>query len=791
MIELPDVTLCCIDTANHALAVRALRRSTSAIRFGRVLLLTDRDLAEPGIEIRRIETLSSRTGYSQLVLKSLLGYIDTRHVLLVQWDGYVVNPAAWRAEFTDCDYLGAKWFWEPEGRRVGNGGFSLRSRKLLQALQDARIELAGDKDPQAGALSEAEAVEDATICRVFRPLLERDHGIRFGSEAMADAFAFEAAYPVGQPFGFHGLFNFCRVVPPDELASLVAYFTPSIARSPQLLQLGRNCMAMGQWAPAKAIFLRIVEETPDHAEARAAIENATAQAAAAPAAGRNDPCPCGSGKRFKNCHGAINDTAFTPAAAPSARADPAARPSVDERIQQALALHQRGDVAGAESRYRDALVEAPEHPLAQHFLGVIHYQRKELELALPLLERSVAAVPNEPEFHNNLGLARAAADRESDAVAAYRAALNLKPDHATAWNNLGLALQSVNDVEGAIDAFRRAIAVRPDFAHAHWNLSLALLLNGQFAEGWREYDSRLVLSELGKGASFAGPMWDGRLPDGKTLLLHTEQGLGDALQFARYVPLLAQLGARCVVHCSRALKPLLATLPGVAQVIAAGDALPPYDAQLPLLSLPRLFNTSIDTIPSDVPYISVAAAARAAARRSLEPRGPELKIGIAWAGSKAHSNDRNRSCSLTTLASLFDVPGVAWYSLQQGDGASELRALPSQAQVTPLVSDATLEETAALVAELDLVISVDTSIAHLAGALARPTWILLPFAPDWRWMLGRDDSPWYPTVRLFRQPTLRDWGSVLAAVQVALRAMAETRSVGERLNRGQSDAGQR
>ena len=199
--------------------------------------------------------------------------------------------------------------------------------------------------------------------------------------------------------------------------------------------------------------------------------------------------------------------------------------------------------AAAERIYREALAVQPGHPLAQHFLGVILYQRQDVAAALPLLQRSVEAVPAEPEFHNNLGLALAAGEREEEAIAAFRAALALKSEHAVAWNNLGLALQSVNDVDGAIGAFRRAIALQPEFEHAHWNLALALLLDGQYAEGWREYESRFALSELGKDRHvFAGPAWDGSAPQGKTLLLYTEQGLGDALQFARFVAPLASDG---------------------------------------------------------------------------------------------------------------------------------------------------------------------------------------------------------------------------------------------------------
>ena len=739
MLELPGVTLCCIDTANPELALRALRLSTAGIRFGRALFLTDRAHEIAGVEVRHIERLASRLAYSELVLKKLVDHIDTPHVLLIQWDGYVIHPDAWRDEFLACDYLGAKWSWHDGSQSVGNGGFSLRSRKLLGALCDARIQLAGP--------------EDETICRAFRPLLEKEHGIVFGSEALADAFAFEASYPLGRPFGFHGLFNFCRFVPAGELPELVRWFTPEIARSLQLLQLGRNCVALGQWRAAEAIFRRILAEIPTHAEALAQCAVASRNAAVASVVGRNDPCPCGSGKRYKHCHGA--------GAAPP-------RATVEEKLRQAIARHQRGtpeDLTAAEATYREVLASEPDNASAQHFLGVIHYQRGDVAAALPLLERAVTAQPFEPEFHNNLGLALAAADRDTQAAAEYRAALALRPDHAVAWNNLGLALQAQNAIADAIDAFRRAVAIAPDFAQTRWNLSLALLLRRQFTEGWREYEARLALAELGGSRGrLPGPVWNGSDLSGRTLLLTVEQGLGDAVQFSRYATPLAAAGIRCVIRCPSSLEPLLATIPG-AGVSIESDPLPHYDAHVPLLSVPHLVGTLRETIPAAVPYLHIADDRRRAARASIDRSQAALAIGLCWAGSPANSNDRNRSLPLAAFAPLFELPGITWFSLQAGAAAAPLAATRAAARIVPLSEDTPLVATAALIAELDLILTVDTVIAHLAGALAQRAWVLLPFAPDWRWQLDRDDSPWYPTLRLFRQPRPRDWTSVIERVR--------------------------
>ncbi|HEX4883330.1 MAG TPA: DUF5672 family protein, partial [Casimicrobiaceae bacterium] len=446
MLALPGVTLACVDTANHALALRALQRSAERIGFARTIFLTDALpeglAAPPGVDVVAIPPLRSRDDYSRFVLKDLVAHATTPHVLLVQWDGYVVNPDAWDPAFLDCDYLGAKWFWFDDGHDVGNGGFSLRSRRLLEALQDPRIVL--------------DDAEDLTIGRTFRALLERDHGIRFGSAALADRFAFEAAYPVGMPFGFHGLFNFCRVMPDAELAALAPSFSDAIARSPQLAQLARNCVALGHWGAASAVARRMLAADPAHAEARALLGQAEAAVARGAGVGRNDPCPCGSGKRYKACHGAL--------------AAAVAEPAPDVLVARGIAAHQRGDLDAAERDYRAALAAAPSHPHALHYLGVIDWQAGRPQEALRRLEAAAQAVPHEPEFHNNLGLVLATLDRPDDAAAAHRRALGLAPSHAGAWNNLGLALHAANDLDSAVAAFQRALALQPGFTQARWNL---------------------------------------------------------------------------------------------------------------------------------------------------------------------------------------------------------------------------------------------------------------------------------------------------------------------------------
>jgi tetratricopeptide (TPR) repeat protein len=768
MLELAGVTLACVDTANHALALRALERSRSALRFAQTLLLTGgipHGVDVPaGIAVRTIAPLASRDDYSRFVLKSLLAHIDTPHVLLVQWDGYVVNALAFDPAFLACDYIGAKWSWFDDDMRVGNGGFSLRSRKLLEALQDPRIQLV--------------EAEDTTICRTYRPLLEREYGIRYADEPLADRFSFEAAYPAGKPFGFHGLYNFCRVMPQDELAELAPRFSDAIAQSLQLGQLLRNCVALGQWRAAAELARRRVAATPRDREARALLARAETALASTPVAGRNDPCPCGSGKRYKQCHGALasatppraggaartTDPTLVPG---TARADPGS--TAMSLAQQGVDAHRRGDIDAAERSYRQALEADPDQPLALHYLGVACFQRKQYAEALPLLQRSTAKVPTEPEFHNNLGLVLAAMDRNDDAIAEYRRTLELAPDHATASNNLGLALQAINRLPDAIAAFRRALAVAPAFAHAHWNLALALLASGDYAEGWVEYEWRLRLPELGgRAAALPVPRWGGEDLRGGTLLLASEQGIGDTLQFVRFAAALAERGIRVIVQAPATLCPLLATARGVAATAAMDGPLPACDAELPILSLGRILDVRPDTLVEGAYLRSDPALRVEAAQRIERVADGRRRIGIAWAGGVHHQNDHRRSLPPAMLEPLLAMDQIAWFSLQQGEREREIAQMATAGSLTRLPQDTPWVATAALIDALDAVVTVDTSIAHLAGALGKPAFVLLPFAPDWRWGLAATRTPWYPTARLFRQPRIGDWASVIADVRTAL-----------------------
>jgi len=379
--------------------------------------------------------------------------------------------------------------------------------------------------------------------------------------------------------------------------------------------------------------------------------------------------------------------------------------------------------------------------------------------AIPPLRAAINADPANAAAHLNLGNALADLDALEPAEAAVHQAIALDPALLEAHVSLGFILTSRGRLGEAVAACEAAIALKPDCAQAHWNLAVAALLDGDFARGFAEYEWRKRHDRFRRDfVDLPGPVWTGDDPAGRTILVHAEQGFGDTIQFARYLPLMAARGARVVLACDVRLVRLFAALPGIIPVPADG-VLPPYDAWIDQMSLPRVFATGPATIPAAGGYLT-ADPVRVAAWWAALPAG--RKVGVAWAGNPAHSNDRRRSLPPGALAPLLAARGTSFVSLQPGPRAAEagLPALP-----LPLTD---YTETAALIANLDLVVTVDTSVAHLAGALGVPCWVLLPFAPDWRWRLGCRDSAWYASVRLFRQPAPGAWHEVVAMVTAEL-----------------------
>ncbi|WP_243370219.1 tetratricopeptide repeat protein [Geotalea sp. SG265] len=437
--------------------------------------------------------------------------------------------------------------------------------------------------------------------------------------------------------------------------------------------------------------------------------------------------------------------------------------------RQGNALAGAGDYAGAIAAYLQALQLAPRQPALLNNLGLAYMENGQLEEARATFERFIALDPENAEPWNNLAVVVQMAGDLEKAAELFRKAIALDPLYAEAWYNLGFALEEQRNWSDAMTCNRRAILLRHDYAEAHFNLALLLLLTGSFREGWQEYEWRWVT----KGFStprryFTQLQWDGSPFPGRTLLVHMEQGFGDIIQFIRYIPLVAGLGGKVVVAGPTELKGLLARVDGVERVLVDGDAWPEFHLHIPLMSLPLILGTELETIPGKVPYLQPEQEEVKEWARRLE-NDRAFKVGLVWSGRLNTEKNRRRACSLEDFGPLFTVAGISWYALQMGDGKEQLEAVPFGGQIrdlTYLIAD--FADTAALIANLDLVISIDTSVCHLAGALGKEVWTLLCRSADWRWLLDRNDSPWYPSMRLFRQDQAGDWSSVMARVEEAL-----------------------
>ncbi len=432
----------------------------------------------------------------------------------------------------------------------------------------------------------------------------------------------------------------------------------------------------------------------------------------------------------------------------------------------AVALRALGKLSEAARCAHTAIRLRPTQPRLHLLLGAIQRQAGELEAAAESCRGEIAIEPGNAEAHYDLGLVLHTLGRQTEAMAAYRQALTLRPDYAGVLANQALLYQDQLDFDAAIACCEQALRADPNHGEAHWQLGAALLAKGEWERGWPEYEWRWKIRDFTTPALASGkPLWDGRDLGGKRILLHSEQGYGDVIQFIRYAPLVAARGGQVLVGCPAALTALLARAPGVSRTSTGRAGLPEFDFHIPLLSLPAMFRTTPATIPATVPYLS--------APTEPFPLGParpgRLKVGVAWAGDAKHRNDRNRSMPAAHLGPLMDVPDIQWFSLQAGPRAGDTSPFPWGAGLADLGSRFTnFDETASAVAQLDLVISVDTAVAHLAGALGKRTWTLLPFAGEWRWMAHRPDSPWYPTMRLFRQSRLGDWPELMGRVRAGL-----------------------
>ncbi len=441
----------------------------------------------------------------------------------------------------------------------------------------------------------------------------------------------------------------------------------------------------------------------------------------------------------------------------------------------ANALHRARRYSEAAEAARAALARGPDLADACVTLGIALRELGQIEDAVAALRQAVSLAPDSAPAHANLGNALLEQDAMAEAEAAFRRAIALDPGLAEAHSGLGYLLSNLHRFDEAIAACERAIQLRPDFAEAHWNQGFAYLLAGDFEHGWEKYEWRKRHPRFAAAyRTFDAPTWEGEDVAGRTLLIHAEQGLGDSMQFIRYAEPLAARGARVVVACDRALIALFRRVRGVVEAVDKNGTMPPFDLWIDQMSLPRVTRTRLDTIPVPGAYLSADPARASAWRRDLAAAiaaGP--KIGLVWAGNPQHSNDRRRSMPVEAVRPLVAVPGLAFVSLQVGAHSRDVERLKPApiVDITGRLTD--FMETAAVVDNLDLVIAVDTSVAHLAGAMGKPVWTLLPFDPDWRWVVARpDDTPWYASMRLFRQSRLGDWDGVAGRVAAALHSLA-------------------
>ena len=399
--------------------------------------------------------------------------------------------------------------------------------------------------------------------------------------------------------------------------------------------------------------------------------------------------------------------------------------------------------------------------------GVMLEQRGRLDEALASFEQAISVAPQFLDAQANRASLLRELGRLDEALAALDRVLAVNPAMAAAHDARGSTLQQLLRIKEALDSHRKAIALKPDFALAHLHEAIALLLGGDYKDAWEKYEYR-KLAHPAVAREFDQPHWSGKKNlTGRTVLLYSEQGIGDLLQFVRYVPQVASLGAKVVLEVPAAAKPLLRGIRGAPSVIAQGDRLPKFDLQCSLLSLPHAFGTTLATVPAVTPYLSVDKIAVSAWRKKLARRGTKL-VGLCWKGDPVYRKDRERSIRLSDLQPLLDLPGMRFVSLQKDLSEEELALVAKRDNFGHPGKD--FKDTAELVAALDLVITVDTAWAHWAGAIGKPVWVMLAHYPHWCWLLERQDSPWYPTARLFRQEKAGDWAKPLALVKRGLAA---------------------
>ncbi len=487
-------------------------------------------------------------------------------------------------------------------------------------------------------------------------------------------------------------------------------------------------------------------------------------------------------------------------------------PTIADIYQLALRYHQEGNLAQAELLYQQILQADPSNADAHCALGILLAAQKQLAQAADSYRQALLTDPNHADASNNLGQTLISLGQRSAGIECFRQALRVNPDHPGANNNLANALVEDGDltlaeasyrkvVRGyptqpnaffnlgstlfyqgrfaeADECLRQALALENQHGPSHWYRCLIRLLHGNYASAWPDFEQRWTLSGM-VPRSFSQPRWDGSPLEGKTVLVYYvfgEQGLGDTIQFLRYLPMVQCRGGSVLFECQESLVDLVQGAAGVDRLIPLGAPMPSFDVHIPLMSLPALFETTLATIPSSVPYLAADLKLVEFWREQITkavPTGSGLKIGVVWQGNPNHGRDRTRSVPLEHFGALARVPKTTLISLQVGPASAQVEEVPFPIlDLGNRFEKNSLSDLAAALMNLDLVVTVDTAVAHLAGALGVPVWVALPFVPDWRWLLERDDSPWYPTMRLFRQPQRNVWGDVFDRMATALASFS-------------------
>ena len=551
---------------------------------------------------------------------------------------------------------------------------------------------------------------------------------------------------------------------------------PPISSAPDELAAASALQRSGRFAEAQALLERLLEAEPDHFDALFLAALIAAQSGHL----RRAVLLFDRAIRIRPEHAAAHCNRgvalaelgeFAAALSSYDRAVSIKPDYATAHSNRGNAQKELGQLQAALSSFDRAVAIKPDLAEAYVNRGTVLKDLGQFEAALQSYDQAIGLRADLPEAHSNRGMVLKELERWDAALASYDRAIACKADFAEAHLNRGVLLAELNRLESAVASYDRAIAINPGLAAAYVNRSMACLLAGDLAAGWTDYEWRWK-DEAGTNArerrDFRQPLWLGQpSPAGKSILIYGEQGLGDTLQFCRYAKPLAELGAEVILEVQKPLETLLKGLAGVSHLAARGGVLPEFDYQCPLLSLPLAFKTRLESIPAAARYIHVDAS-RTAQWRDRLPAGSRPRVGLMWSGNAMHRRDRYRSLALADLIRYLPAE-IHYVSLQKEVRESDAAALRSNAEVMDFADDqGDFSDAAALCECMDLVISVDTSVAHLSGALGKETWILLPFSPDWRWLLGRVDSPWYPTVRLYRQERIDDWSGVLGRVAADL-----------------------